>query len=77
MDLRDRDTIAFVLHPGSAPGQFSRRIVMEDIAVTHGVIGIIASLITPAAAIYFLLLMWRLVRAVEKIASSDRKLIKT
>ncbi|MCY3764060.1 MAG: hypothetical protein OXH06_01380 [Gemmatimonadetes bacterium] len=50
---------------------------MEGIAVTHGVVEILASLIVPAAAIYFLLLMWRLVRAVEKIASSDRKLIKT
>ena len=63
--------------PESAPGQFSRRIVMEGIAVTHGVVEIIASLIIPAAAIYFLLLMWRLVSAVEKIARSDRKVIKT
>ena len=49
---------------------------MEGIVVTQSVVGAIASLIIPAAAIYFLLLMWRLVRAVEKIASSDRKVIK-
>ena len=50
---------------------------MEGIVVTQSVVGTIASLIIPAAAIYFLLLMWRLVRAVEKIARSDRKVIKT